>query len=273
MMVIPVNGQLSLQAHNGGMFVASSPAWVHPKRVLNSHELIFVKEGTLSMWEDEQSFTVRAGETLLLRPEHAHGGVSPCGGPLCFYWVHFSLAPSKPSGDSLDLRQHVRALRPDHMTALFRRLIDDQELFGMRSLSLSLLVMLMACEVARSSTSTAEEGAAPSLLAAKAHLVIDTKFHERISSSSIASKLQCNVDYLGRVYRTVYGKTLTEALNERRIRHAVAQLGEPGSSVEEVALACGFTDTVYFRRIFKKLQGMTPSAHRSLYTRTHINHK
>jgi AraC-like DNA-binding protein len=89
---------------------------------------------------------------------------------------------------------------------------SNQEPYGARSPTLSLLVMLMACEVARSSTST------------------------------------------------------TDALNERRIRHAAALLGEGGRSVEDVASACGFSDMVYFRRVFKKLQGLTPSAHRSLHT-------
>jgi len=265
---------LPLHAQNGGLFVSTCATWTHPERILNSYELVFVKEGVLYLSEEENDFEVRAGEALLLWPGRHHRGTRPSSRDLKFYWAHFThdaLAVMSQEGQ-LQARQHAAVARPDHVTALFRRLLDDQELFGARSATLSLLMMLILCELARSSQSARTEEGAASVLAGKADVVIQTKFQDAISSSSIAAELRCNPDYLGRVFRAEYGKTLTDAINERRTRHAAALLAETRSGIDEIARQCGFADTVYFRRIFKRNQGMTPGAFRSLHTRTHINH-
>lgn len=271
--VLRIPSSFALQAENGGLFVATARSWIHPQRVIGSYELIFVKDGVLSLWEEGQRFDVHPGEVLLLRPGRRHGGAAPSPTQLRFYWAHFTLNDGGAGAMALELSQQVRVARPDHMTALFRRLLDDQELFGTRSLTLGLLILLMACEIARSSRASPPRSTAPSLLASKADVVIQTKFHEPISAASIAAELNCNADYLGRVFRAVYGKTLTDALNERRVRHAAALLAETGRRIDNVAHDCGFADVVYFRRVFKRIQGLTPSAHRSLHTRMHINYR
>lgn len=267
--------QTSLQAENGGLFVATTPTWVHPERIIGSYELIYVKDGVLSLWEEDRHFEVSAGESLLLYPGRKHYGAKPSPRNLRFYWAHFTLASETiPTNfQSLGLIQHVRIARPDHMTALFRRFLDDQELFGTRSVTLSLLLMLMACEVSRSTNLAQHDGSAASLLASKANVVIQTKFQEQISTSSIAEELHCNSDYLGRIFKSIYGKTLTDAINERRMRHAASLLSESHRGVDEIAKACGYNDLVYFRRTFKRIHGLTPRAFRSLYTRVHINNK
>jgi hypothetical protein len=52
-----------LKAQNAGLFISRGAA-MHPTRVIDSHELIFVKQGELDMWEGEQVFHLQAGQTL-----------------------------------------------------------------------------------------------------------------------------------------------------------------------------------------------------------------
>jgi quercetin dioxygenase-like cupin family protein len=66
---------LGLEASNGGLFV-SRGVGVHPSRTIPSYELIYVRQGCLSLHEDGQQFEVNAGETLLLWPGRLHGGTS-----------------------------------------------------------------------------------------------------------------------------------------------------------------------------------------------------
>jgi AraC-like DNA-binding protein len=42
-------------------------------------------------------------------------------------------------------------------------------------------------------------------------------------------------------------------------------------TIAQVAYACGFEDSGYFRRLFKKSKGMTPNAFRRLHVRVHVN--
>ena len=46
---------------------------------------------------------------------------------------------------------------------------------------------------------------------------------------------------------------------------------EAGKNINEIAFECGYTDPGYFRRMFKRLTGLTPKEFRTLYARTHIN--
>lgn len=263
---------LELQASNGGLFI-SRGIGTHPTRVINTFELVFVKSGVLSIREGDVGFEVQPNETLILWPGREHGGTAPYPRDLRFYWVHFGVrgGGAPPGTLSLSVPQHARVERPDHLTVLFRRLLDDQEAFGVQPLAGSLMILLLLSEVTHSRpASEPVDGAAP-VLASRADTVIRTRFHEDISASTIASELGCNPDYLGRVFKGIYGRTLTEAIHERRMRNATRLLAEGRERIEEVARLCGFDDCGYFRRIFKRTQGMTPAAFRRLHVRVHVN--
>ncbi|WP_186144572.1 helix-turn-helix transcriptional regulator [Burkholderia gladioli] len=273
-MQLRVSVQSAIRAQNGGLFVSKSADWVHPQRRLESYELAFVRQGVLHLREDDTEFEAQPGEALLLWPHRRHGGTRAAGRGLKFYWVHFTLAHDieEDVPDALQVRQHTHVARPDQMSALFRQLVNDQELFGARSTTLAPIIALMLCELARSENAVAQQAGAASALAAKAEMVIQNKFTGDISASTIADELHCNPDYLGRVYRRAYGKTLTEALHKRRVRHAAMLLAETGKSIGEIGQLCGFSDPAYFRRIFSRYQEMTPGAWRALHTRMHMNH-
>jgi AraC-like DNA-binding protein len=263
---------LRLEASNGGLFI-SRGVGRHPSRVINSFELILVKEGVLDIEEEGERFQVGPGETLILWPERRHGGTSDYPPELKFYWVHFKVhgKTQRSRAPQLSVPQHARIGRPDHLTNLFRRFLGDQELFGVQPLPASLMILLMLCEVTNSSSSAATGDSEAGLLAARADTLIRTRFHEALSASTIAAELGCNPDYLGRVFRSAFGCTLTQAIHARRLRHAVQLLVDGRESIDEVARQCGFEDSGYFRRLFKQAEGMTPIAFRRLHVRVHVN--
>ncbi len=52
-----------IRAQNAGLFVSRGGV-THPTRVIDSHELILVKEGCLEMWEEDHSFRVELNSSL-----------------------------------------------------------------------------------------------------------------------------------------------------------------------------------------------------------------
>ena len=279
-----VSVPLELRASNGGLFVSRGQGR-HPDRVIGSFELVFVSEGVLELREEDpalgaQDFTVRAGEALVLWPGRRHYGLTPYPADLSYYWLHFYLSGENSGRDArerlqehLNVPQHTRVGRPDHLTSLFRRFLDDQETAPVQPVqnpAASLLVLLMLHEVAGAYTPPASSDAA-ALLAGRAHTLIRTHFHEPLSTSRLARQLHCNPDYLGRVFHARYGLTLTEAVQERRIKHARKLLLGGEHTARQVAADCGFRDVGYFRRIFKRAEGMTPYTFRKLYSKMHVN--
>ena len=269
MMKLPLS--LPLEVANGGVFISRGRG-VHSGRIIDTFELIFVKEGVLSIQEAGHAFEVRGGDALILWPGRHHHGTAPYPPDLTFYWLHFQVKGSgtQDAAAALSIPQHVTLARPDHLTSLFHRFLDDQESGDMEPLSASLLALLMLSEVAASSGTKTGDGAAVRL-AGRADALIRTHFHEPLSTSSLARKLHCNSDYLGRMFQKVYGCTLTEALHGRRLKVACRLLLESDKTVEEVAASCGFRDVTYFRRLFKRREGVSPRAFRQLYSKMHVN--
>ncbi len=254
--------------------------------MIDSHELIFVTQGRLDMFEESRRFSLGANQTLLLFPGRRHGGLLPYTPDLNFYWVHFRVHES-PARSALVSVPKVATIRdPDALTELFCRFISDQESGILDPVSASQLVSLMLCTVQEEddtrvaveypgTAARRERPAArddPTALAVRVEEYIDGHFGTPISTSDIAVALGFNPDYLERVFRTRTRTSILDALHQKRIGLARVLLHtRAGKNINEIAFECGYLDPGYFRRMFKRLTGLTPKEFRTLYARTHIN--
>lgn len=264
-----LNSSLPIEAKNAGFFVSRGKG-EHPDRVLSSHELIFVTKGVLSIIEGNRVFHVSEGESLILWPQRRHKAASSFGPDLRFYWLHFVLYEADGK-EQLSIPQHIKVKRPDHLTSFFRRFLDDQEGNALTQVSANLLVMLMLSEVADSSHTETQEDESASVLASRVNTLIRTHYHERLNTSIIAKKLRRNPDYLGRIFKDIYGHTITDAINQYRLKQARKLLLESQQKVDEIAQSCGYGDAGYFRRLFKRSEGISPKRFKSLHAKLHVN--
>jgi AraC-like DNA-binding protein len=247
----------------------------HPTRIIEYFDLIFVRAGELHIHENDRAFIVRAGQTLLLWPHRRHAGTAIYPPDLSFYWLHFSLVAHDGgpiTAADFALPQFATPARPDHLTTLFRRYIDDREAGINDSVAASLLILLIFREIARETQpADRERGTSAGVaLAQRAEAYIRTHFHEHITVATVARELGSNPNYLSRVYRQTFGRTPTEQIHARRLKHARGLLLDGLENIDEIARASGFDDTGYFRRLFKREQGMTPLAYRRMYARVHV---
>ncbi|WP_299610077.1 response regulator transcription factor [uncultured Aquimarina sp.] len=85
------------------------------------------------------------------------------------------------------------------------------------------------------------------------------------SIEQIAEKLSISQRYLSDTLKKETGKTTTEHLQLYLIDEAKNILLKPNKSISEVAYDLGFEYPQYFSRVFKKKEGMSPSAYREKY--------
>ena len=274
---LQVHMMCPVKAQNAGLFISRGNT-MHPTRVLESHELIFVVKGTLDMWEDDQEFHLEPGYTLHLWPGRKHGSTKPMPSDLRFYWIHFEVDGSNyrdrvDYGDSLTLPIALPQLRqlprPEGLERLFRIFLSQQEIGILHPHAANLLTTLMLLEVGLQIDDEPKPDEV-NIVATWAHTFIRMNFDRSISSRSVAESLGYNVDYLGRVYRQTYGCTLTQAIHRRRIHKACDYLLNSNLTISEIASSCGFSDPDYFRRIFKRYMKNTPSNYRDEYSRLHV---
>lgn len=85
------------------------------------------------------------------------------------------------------------------------------------------------------------------------------------SIEQIAGKLSVSQRYLSDTLKKETGKTSTEHLQVYLIDEAKNILLNPHKTVSEVAYELGFEYPPYFSRLFKKKEGISPSAYREKY--------
>lgn len=258
-----------VRAANGGIFVSRGEG-AHPDRVIDSYELILGRRGTLAIAEEGRAFAVAPGDALLLWPNRRHVGAAPYGRDLSFYWLHFSLPPSR-GGRRIEAPQFVRLPKPERLASLFHRFLDDQESPERDPHAADLLVTLMLVELHRASRRPAPAHGAAAALAARALAFITAHAAEPISTVDVAARLGVSDDYLGRVFRRTYGRTLVETIHRLRLKNAKGLLIETNLSLDRVAAEVGIADAAYLRRLFRRYEGMTPGQFRRMHARRHIN--
>ena len=83
---------------------------------------------------------------------------------------------------------------------------------------------------------------------------------EAVSLRDVAEYCYVSREHLSRIFKKETGFGFSEYLNVYRLKKADAILAEnPQSKVSEVALGCGFSDSNYFSKQYKKMFGIAPT--------------
>jgi len=93
----------------------------------------------------------------------------------------------------------------------------------------------------------------------KAAEYIRKNYRNKLSIDDIAQAVYLSPCYVSRIFKQGLGCTLMEYLTQVRVEEAKTMLKNPKYNVMQVAEESGFEDPGYFTRVFKKLEGVTPS--------------
>lgn len=85
---------------------------------------------------------------------------------------------------------------------------------------------------------------------------------KKITIDEIAQVVYLSPCYLSRIFKQSLGCTLMEYLTQVRVEKAKKMLKNPKYNITQVAEESGFEDPGYFTRVFKKIEGITPSRYK-----------
>lgn len=99
----------------------------------------------------------------------------------------------------------------------------------------------------------------------KARNIIEENFTDPdFGVQQVGEQLKIDRSYLYRRFKNELGVSVIDYITRRRIAHAEIMLSNPNYSIKDVAYSSGFTDQLYFSRVFKKLNGKTPTEFREM---------
>ena len=97
------------------------------------------------------------------------------------------------------------------------------------------------------------------LLSEKKREAASLYFNEDLSLSEIADVAGYHKKYLSSTFKKQFGMGISEFLRVLRIRYAVMLMENGVTSVKNVAALSGFSDPLYFSKVFTEMIGVSPS--------------
>ena len=95
--------------------------------------------------------------------------------------------------------------------------------------------------------------------------LIEMRYMEEIGLEDMAESVNMNEKYFCKFFKEMTKKTPIEYLNWYRIECACEKIKFSASSLTDIAYDCGFNDTSYFTKVFRKYNGLTPREYQKLY--------
>lgn len=268
--------------------LVSDNGFIHPKRNIDSFVLLLIRKGTLYITQDEDEYILHDNELLILFPHTLHYGTRRSDGYLSYYWTHFYI--SDPSYQITDIFHYEDSLLPfQNILQVLQGHVVLPETGTVSSAGHSQLLFLqlmdIACREHYKDTYKCHYGLSLLLLefcseSLSAYILQDMDIPPRLSecidwiqlhynqpltASDIANRFNYNPAYLTSLFKKYTGYSLTHYINHARISAAKNLLTNQDQTIEAIAKQCGFTDTKYFYRIFKKEEHITPSEYRNAF--------
>ncbi|MFQ3621454.1 MAG: response regulator [Spirochaetales bacterium] len=89
-------------------------------------------------------------------------------------------------------------------------------------------------------------------------------FGEALTLEGMASRVRLSSFYFSKSFKQCTGSTFIDYLTLMRIKKAKELLKDPKWSVKEISVKVGYPDPNYFTRVFKRIEGVSPTEYRSL---------
>ena len=244
-----------------GLF-QSSETWIHPTRVIDTHEIVLVTTGTVRLFEEDARWALHAGELIVLRPGRKHGGFQESHGETGFYWIHFGLdGPDTLPAAPLKTEDSAR------MGTLCRQLLHVANAPGYPAYAAQSAFALLYCELMRE----AEGQKSASRAADEAAEWIRINSARRLTAADAAAHAGYHPDYLSALFKAAYSLTLKQYIARERMKLIHSQLLTTADSLRTIARRLDFDGEEQLIHYFRYHEGLSPTQYRNLYDHTHLN--
>ncbi len=257
-----------------------------PEFPMHSHgfdELVIILKGTAMHMVDEHEIPVKSGDVFVIARNHMHQYQEMHGLSLSNilfdaealqmeqwdiralpgFHALFSIEPVFRAQHKLQSRLQLSERQLNHVNGLVHNLTREtsEQNPGYRVMAtgmfMQLAVYLSRCY---SREPTAESLGLLRIGDAIAH--IETNFTENITLDELAEKSHLSKRHFQRIFRDCMGRSPIEHLMHVRVQKAIELLRLTDQPITDIAFECGFQDSNYFTRCFRKVMNQTPREYR-----------
>lgn len=228
-------------------------------------EVYYLEKGTCWYFIDHKSYRLSAGDIALIPAGVIHKtSYETRLSSRSVFNCDDSFLPSSVRGLLRDLPYFSRAdSTAEQVESLFRSIRQEYESPDRHAMdALRSYVAQLFLLIARESGKCRQEKK-ESPIVERAVEYIHSHYAETVSLQAAAEHCYVSREHLSRIFKKETGFGFNEYLNIYRLKIANAQLQkDPKRQISLVALSCGFNDSNYFTKQYKKIYGITPTKER-----------
>lgn len=214
------------------------------------YELLWCEYGQLQIVIDEQPYTVKAGEAVLLFPYQPHSYPTEQHGQgwCCTFCTELVGSFASEYANYMPKENKFR------FSTRGLRVTDDSDIFAKKAF------LYNVCSQAASQLEFEYASAEGRRLLEKIFLLTEAHYQEcEFTLQALAELLTYDYGYLSKYFLQKTGMKYNYYLNLRRITQAGKMFRyQQGDSIADVAYACGYSSVRSFNRNFKNICGKTP---------------
>jgi len=234
-------------------------------KTIQHHELLFITGGKGHFIFQNKKYQIKEGMLLYICPNVQYFAYIE---NLCFFSVHFSYATVKFNSDKSDIINETDNLSLDPVQVLknyykinniFKKLVQNwyAKLPGYEFITKTLLQQLLYAIFQNIKKNN--QNYSTSLKVEKIIAYLRNNIDKRLTLSDLSDIVQLSPTYLSGIFKETTGYSVIKFFNKIKVDKAKELIIEGDKKVKEVAHILGFTDEFYFSRIFKKIEGVSPS--------------
>ncbi len=227
------------------------------------YHILYIVEGYCTLHYAGQTRTLLPGDGILYKPGERQEYAFPADTVTSTFWVHFSGSAIedilKGAGFWDSHFFHLR--QPRQVESLFAELVQEQQFrqFQYTLMSNSLLLSILG-HILRDAHTEQEQSSITGILPALT--VMHDHPEENVDIQTYANMCHLSKSRFIHLFTNFTGASPHHYRLNLRVRRAKELLAYSSMSIAEVAATVGFTDPLYFSRIFHKYTDLSPTQYR-----------
>ncbi len=268
-----------------------------PEFPLHSHgfdELVIVLKGAAMHVIDGVEFPVRSGDVFVIAQDHEHQYQEMHGLALANilfdpdalmmnqwdiralpgFHALFSLEPAFRTQHNFESRLQLSERQLSQVNEMIHELTRETE---KRSPGYRVMVkglfMQLAVRLSRAYSAEPTDESLDLLRIGDAIAHIETHYQDKITLDELAKKSHLSKRHFTRIFKECTGHSPIDHLMHVRVQRASELLKHTDRTITHITFDCGFSDSNYFTRCFRRAMNQTPKQYRqsrSSYVQGHV---
>ncbi len=232
--------------------------------------LHFILQGRVFLQVENQKYCLKKNTVFLLRPNMPIGYYTDPKQPAIIYWVSFSGNKCRYYAEKAGFSSkiHFASIPPRYLKKI-RDLFYENFIIPHEKMDLTDVIFsanfLRIVQYCAFSAQLSDQNAELHRNKRKNYVELTLEYINTHYSDSalkigeVAKSLFLHENYLSKIFKASMGTTFGNYLSQKRIETAAMLMGQGYTSVKEIAAMVGFDDPLYFSKVFKKYNKVSPT--------------